>query len=64
MIKLWLYVFITPIVILAVDSININFIFKKNKVLQARVFYVILTFCLSYLLVNFVYDILGVSSLY
>lgn len=51
-----LYLFSVPIVLFALDSININFIFKKNKILQARLFYLIITLGLSYLLVNFFYD--------
>ena len=35
---------------------NINAIFKKNQVVKARIFYVILCFSLIYLLANFIYD--------
>ena len=45
MIKIGLYVLIMPIVIWSFDSININNIFKKNRVYQARVFYII---CILY----------------
>ncbi|MBE6144657.1 MAG: DUF1146 domain-containing protein [Firmicutes bacterium] len=51
-----LYLFSVPVVLFALDSININSIFKKNKILQARLFYLIITLGLSYLLVNFFYD--------
>ena len=54
--KFFLYVFITPIVIYAMDSININMIFKKNKVLQARVFYLLLSLSFIYVITNFIYD--------
>ena len=54
--KFFLYVFITPIVIYAMDSININLIFKKNKVLQARVFYLLLSLSFIYVITNFIYD--------
>ena len=57
MIKIVLYVFIIPLVIYAMDSININGIFKKNRVYQARLFYIILVFGLSYLMCNFLYDL-------
>ena len=36
--KFFLYVIITILVIWAMDSININGIFKKNRIIQARVF--------------------------
>ena len=41
----------------ALDSVNINFIFKKNKILQARILYIMIVFIISYLFVNFLYDI-------
>ena len=37
--RLLLYAFVTVVVIWAMDSVNINQIFKKNHVVQARVFY-------------------------
>ena len=58
MIKFVLYVFIIPLVIYAMDSVNINGIFKKNKMYQARIFYILLIFGLSYLICNFLYDFL------
>lgn len=55
-IKVLLYVVVVPLVLWALDSINMNNIFKKNRVYQARLLYLILTICLSYLVVNFFYD--------
>ena len=57
MIKFVLYVFVIPLVIYAMDSININGIFKKNRIYQARLFYILLVFSLSYLICNFLYDL-------
>ena len=54
--KLFLYIFITLVVVWTMDGLNINFIFKKNRVAQARVFYPLVTLSLSYLVTNFVYD--------
>ena len=56
MVKFALYVLSAIIVIWSMDAININVIFKKNKVIQARVFYMILVFIFIYLLTNFLYD--------
>ena len=56
MIKLIIYLFVIPITIYAVDSININGIFKRNRIYQARLFYILLVFGLSYLTTNFLYD--------
>lgn len=54
--KLFLYIFITLIVVWTMDGLNINFIFKKNRILQARVFYLLVTLSISYLVTNFIYD--------
>ena len=40
--KFFLYVAVTFLVIWAMDSVNINKIFKKDKILQARIFYFLL----------------------
>lgn len=57
--KFLLYIIILPLVIWAVDGININSIFKKNRIYQARVIYIIIIFALTYLTVNFMYDFIG-----
>ena len=54
--KALLYLLAIPLVFIALDSININAIFKKNKVYQARLLYLFLIMGLSYLIVNFFYD--------
>jgi len=58
MIKFVIYLIVMPLVIYVMDSVNISVIFKKNKVYQARIFYILLVFGLSYLVVNFLYDFL------
>ena len=55
--KFFLYIFVTLIVIWALDSVNINQIFKKNKIIQARVFYFLLGLSMIYLVTNFLFDI-------
>ena len=58
--KVVLYVIVMPFIIWSFDSININQIFKKNRPYQARIIYMALIFGLSYLVVNFLNDFLGV----
>ena len=58
--KFILYLFVLPLVIYTMDSVNFNSIFKKNKVLQARIFYILVMFSLSYLVCNFLYDFLNI----
>ena len=55
-IKLILYVITVPLSIWALDSVNINGVFKSNKVIQARILYLLISFSLSYLFTNFLYD--------
>ena len=55
--KFFLYVAVTFLVIWAMDSVNINQIFKKNRVLQARVFYFLLGLSLIYLVTSFIWDL-------
>ncbi len=55
--KFFLYILVTIAVIWAMESININQIFKKNRVIQARVFYFFLAISLIYLVTNFIMDL-------
>ncbi|MGM9849526.1 MAG: DUF1146 family protein [Bacilli bacterium] len=61
--KTILYLVITPLVIWALDSINITNVFKKNRYYQARALYLILSLSLSYLTVNFIYDFFMYSKI-
>lgn len=62
MVKLLLYLLVIPIVVFAMDSVNLNAIFKKGQsnYYQARVMYMIIVASLAYLIVSFVNDFLGV----
>ena len=51
-VKYVLYIIVTIITIWSLDSININAIFKKNKNIQARVFYFLLALSLIYLVTS------------
>ena len=55
--KFFLYVLVTILVIWSLDAVNINQIFKKNRVTQARVFYFMLALSMIYLVTNFLNDI-------
>ena len=56
-VKFFIYILVTILVVWSMDSININQIFKKNKVLQARVFYFLLGLSMIYLVTNFIMDL-------
>lgn len=55
-VKLILYVITVPLSIWALDSININGLFKVNKIFQSRLLYFMISFSLSFLFTNFLYD--------
>lgn len=59
MYNLLLYSIVLVIVIWSMDGLNINHIFKKNRVYQARVFYIMITFSITYLVSNFIIDFLN-----
>lgn len=63
-VKYFIYLFVTIAVIWSLDSININEIFKKNKILQARVFYFFLATSLIYLVTNFIWDLYESSIIF
>lgn len=62
--KLLLYIMVTMIVIWAMDAVNINQIFKKNHVVQARVFYFLLGLSIIYLVTNFLMDLFMASKIF
>lgn len=55
-IKALIYCVIVPLIIWLLDGIEINKIFKKNRNIQASIFYLVICISLSYLVVNFFYD--------
>lgn len=55
-VKLVLYIITVPLSIWALDSININGLFRVNRVFQARLLYFMTSFGLAYLFTNFLYD--------
>lgn len=63
-VKFLIYILVTILVIWALDSVNINKIFKKNKILQARVFYFLLALSLIYLVTNFIMDLFTSSRIF
>ena len=62
MVNFILYLFVIPLVVYSMDSLNINGLFKKGQsdYYQARVFYMIMVMSISYLVVHFISDFIGV----
>jgi uncharacterized integral membrane protein (TIGR02327 family) len=62
-IKLILYILIVPLSMWTIISLNLEKYFKKGSINQIRIFYVMLSLALSYLIVNFLYDFYEVSQI-
>ena len=60
--KFFLYIVVTILVIWSMDSLNINGIFKKNKVVQARILYFFIGISLIYLVTNFLMDLFTITK--
>ena len=63
MAKALLYVLFTLISAYILSSINYNNFFKKNKIIEAKIFVILLSFIMSYLITNFVTDFINSSSI-
>lgn len=62
--KYFIYILVGILVIWSFDSLNINSLFKKNRVLQARVLYYMLALSMTYLVTNFIWDFFTVSKIF
>lgn len=61
--KLIIYVITVLLSTYTLSSINFNNFFKKNKVFEARLFILMLSFIMGYLLTNFIVDFIEVSKI-
>lgn len=55
--KFFVYIIVSILTIWAIDSVNINVIFKKNRPFQSTLFYFLLTISIIYLVTNFIMDV-------
>lgn len=56
MVKVLLYIMTVPFSVWCLESLRLDTLFKKNRFLQIKVFYLLLSLALSYLVVNCLYD--------
>lgn len=56
-VKVYIYLLVSILVFFGFDSLNINGIFKKNKIWQARVFFFLLALSMIQLVSTFIFDI-------
>ncbi len=53
-----IYLIMLIIVIWSMDGVNINNIFKKNHVYQARIFYILIVLSITYMSSRFIIEFL------
>lgn len=56
MIKVILYLITIPLSIWVLESINLNGLFKRNRITQINILYLMLSLSLAYLVTNFLVD--------
>lgn len=61
--KLYIYIIITLASTFALSGINFNNFFKKSKIIESRIFIILLVLSLSYLTTNFIIDFIEVSKI-
>ena len=62
MYKTLIYVFCVLISVFVLSGINFNNFFKKDHIIEARIFIVIISFIMGYLLGSFIIEFLSISS--
>lgn len=62
-IKIVLYAITALVSSFAVSGINFDNFIKRNHIWEARFLAVIIILCLSYILTNFIYDIVSINPL-
>jgi uncharacterized integral membrane protein (TIGR02327 family) len=60
-IKFYLYLLVIPLTIWTMLSLNIEQYFKKGHINQIKIFYILVSFSISYLVVNFLYEIYQIT---
>lgn len=61
--KTYIYVITLFMSVFAISGINFDGFIKKNKVIEARLFVILLSIATSYLVTNFITDFISVSSI-
>lgn len=64
MYKAGIYIITVLLSVYAISGINFNNFFKKNHELEAKVFVIIISFALGYLLGSFIIEFLEHSRIY
>lgn len=63
MYKTLIYIFCVLLSVFVVSGINFNNFFKKNHVIEAKLFVLVISFIMGYLLGGFIIEFLNISSI-
>ncbi len=61
--KVFIYIVVTMVTVFALSGINFNNFFKKDRIVEAKIFIVLITLSLSYLATNFIINFLEISKI-
>ena len=61
--KVFIYIVVTMVTVFALSGINFNNFFKKDRIVEAKIFIVLITLSLSYLVTNFIINFLEISKI-
>ena len=61
--KVFIYVITTLLSAFTLTGINFNKFWKNNKTLEAKIFIILLSLIMSYLVTNFIVDFLSTSKI-
>ena len=61
--KVYIYIITTLLSAYTLTGINFNQFFKKNKYVEARIFIILLSLIMGYLLTSFIVDFLAISKI-
>lgn len=56
MVKVFMYMITFLVIVIAMEGLNLNCLFKQSKIYQARIIYICISISISYLVTNFIYD--------
>ena len=63
MIKVYLYTIVLFLSIWVLEVVDFDRILKKNKVIQARILYLLISIVITYLVVSFIWDFYSISKI-
>ena len=61
--KVIIYIIITMACVFSISGINFNNFFKKDHIVEAKLFIILITLALSYLVTSFIISFLEVSKI-